>query len=127
MSFLESRYNHICLPISGSFAKLPRNLTHSRQPENSFSSQRFQHLWSNFIFTSSFSRFYPFDLFNVLYQKCQVLIFIVKIIFVNIIFNITSNKNLSTITTILNSQSQPVLKFSVPNSIPYNHNFAHYS
>ena len=30
ISFLEYRNNHTCLPISGSFAKLPRNLTHSR-------------------------------------------------------------------------------------------------
>ena len=61
ISFLEYRNNHSCLPISGSFAKLPRNLTHSRYPENSFSSQRFQHLGSDFIFTSSFSLFYPFN------------------------------------------------------------------
>ena len=30
ISFLEYRNNHTCLPISGSFAKLPRNLTDSR-------------------------------------------------------------------------------------------------
>ena len=59
--FLKYRNNHTCLPISGSFAKLPRNLTHTRLPENFFSSQRFQHLGSDFIFTRSFSRFYPFS------------------------------------------------------------------
>ena len=30
ISFLEYRNNHTCLPISGSFSKLSRNLTHSR-------------------------------------------------------------------------------------------------
>ena len=60
ISFLEYRNNHTCLPISGSFAKPPRNLTHSRLPENSFC-QRFQHFGYDFIFTSSFSRFYSFN------------------------------------------------------------------
>ena len=33
ISFLEFQDNHTCLPISGSFAKLPCNLTHSRKPK----------------------------------------------------------------------------------------------
>ena len=42
------------------FTKLSRNLTHSRQPENFLSSQRFQDLGYDFIFTSSFLDFIPF-------------------------------------------------------------------
>ena len=59
--FLEYQNNSTCLSISGSFAKSPRNLIHKHWPENSFSSRRFQHLWHDFIFTSNFYRFYPFN------------------------------------------------------------------
>ena len=60
ISFPEYRNNHTCLPISGSFVKFPRNLTHSCLPENSFFNQGFHRFGSaDFIFTSSFFRFYP--------------------------------------------------------------------
>ena len=58
ISFLEYWNNRTGLPISGSFAKLPRNLKHLCLQENSFFNQRFQHFGSDFIFTSSFSIFF---------------------------------------------------------------------